>query len=319
MFSIVIPVYRNAESIPDLLLALSSLVLELAVQKKEPCEVVFIIDGSPDASEVMLKARLPEMPFASKLLVHSRNFGAFAAIRSGLEAGTGDRFAVLAADLQEPPELLASFLEILRSGAADVVVGSRNSRDDPWVSKVAATLFWGLYRRFVMRDVPPAGVDVFGCSRQVRDLLISLRESNSTLIGQLFWIGFRRTAVPYRRRKRSHGSSAWTLSRKIRYMWDSVYSFSDLPIRMLMWIGSVGVALAILFATVIAIARIGGDVEVPGYAATVITVLFFGALNMLSLGIVGTYVWRVFENTKGRPLSIVAARYDYAGLAKDRC
>jgi glycosyltransferase involved in cell wall biosynthesis len=311
MYTVVIPVYRNEESLPDLLRALSAVVRDMNNKSAEVCELVFVIDGSPDASEIILRDRLPDMPFPSKLLVHSRNFGSFAAIRSGLEAGEGDWFAAVAADLQEPPELLSAFLDVLRSGAADVVVGQRNSREDPWSSRLAARVFWGLYRWLVMPQMPSGGVDVFGCTRRVRDLLLSFKETNSALIGQLFWVGFRRHTVPYARRRRTHGRSTWSMGRKIRYMWDSVYSFSDLPIRLLMWIGAAGIVLAGLLGITVVIARISGAVPVPGYAATVITVLFFGALNTLGLGIVGTYAWRTFENTKARPLSIVAARYEF--------
>ena len=310
MYSVVIPVYRNEESLPDLLHALSAIARDVN-KTGEVCELVFVIDGSPDASELILRDRLPEMPFPSKLLVHSRNFGSFAAIRSGLAAGEGDWFATVAADLQEPPELLCDFLHALRSGAADVVVGERNSREDPWSSRVAAKAFWGLYRRWVMPQMPSGGVDVFGCTKRVRDLLLSFNETNSALVGQLFWVGFRRNTVPYVRRRRIHGRSAWSIGRKTRYMWDSVYSFSDLPIRLLMWIGATGIVLAGLLGITVVVARISGAVPVPGYAATVITVLFFGALNTLGLGIVGTYAWRTFENTKARPLSIVAARYEF--------
>lgn len=311
MYTVVIPVYRNEESLPDLLLALSAVVHNVNDNTGEVCELVFVIDGSQDASELILRDRLPDMSFPSKLLVHSRNFGSFAAIRSGLEAGEGDWFAAVAADLQEPPELLSAFLDALRSGTADIVVGERNSREDPWWSRLAARVFWRLYRWLVMPQMPSGGVDVFGCTRRVRDLLLSFKETNSALIGQLFWVGFRRHTVPYARRRRIHGRSAWTMGRKIRYMWDSIYSFSDLPIRILMWIGTSGIVLAGLLGLTVVLARISGAIPVPGYAATVITVLFFGALNTLGLGIVGTYAWRAFENTKARPLSIVAARYEF--------
>ena len=263
MYTVVIPVYRNEESLPDLLLALSAVVRDLHDKSGEVCELVFVIDGSPDASELFLRDRLPDMPCASKLLVHSRNFGSFAAIRSGLAAGEGDWFAAVAADLQEPPELLSAFLDVLRSGTADVVVGTRNSRDDPWSSRLAARVFWGLYRRWVMPQMPPGGVDVFGCTRRVRDLLLSFHETNSALIGQLFWVGFRRHTVPYARRRRTHGQSAWSIGRKIRYMWDSVYSFSDLPIRLLMWIGATGIVLAGLLGITVVVARMSGAVPVP--------------------------------------------------------
>ena len=313
MLSIVIPVYRNEESLPDLLNALSATVAEIAREHSTACEVVLVVDGSPDASEAILRSRLPEMPFRSKLLVHSRNFGSFAAIRTGLQGGTGQWFAAISADLQEPPDLLVSFLAILESGAADVVVGERRSRDDPRLARTAAWVFWHLYRRFVIHEMPPGGVDVFACTREVRDQLLSLREAHSSLVGQLFWIGFRRRAVPYSRRRRAHGKSAWTVARKVRYMLDSVYSFTDLPIRLLLWGGMAGMVLAFVLGCLVGLARVIGRIAVPGYAAIVIAVLFFGGLNALGLGVVGHYAWRTFENTKGRPGSIVSAHFEFDG------
>jgi polyisoprenyl-phosphate glycosyltransferase len=316
MLSIVIPVYRNEDSLPELLEALASLSVSVRRDLREDCEVVFVNDGSPDRSELLLRERLPVMPFPSKLVTHSRNFGSFAAIRTGLAAGRGEVLAVMSADLQEPPELLARFLETLSSGEVDVVVGQRQGgREDPWLSRVASSIFWAFYRGLVVREIPPGGVDVFGCTGRVRDLLLSLNEANSSLIGQLFWLGFRRRSVPYVRRKRRHGKSAWSVTRKLKYMADSVFSFTDLPIRILTALGLTGVGLAVTLATIVLVVRLTGNIPVPGYTATMITVLFFGALNLLGLGMIGNYAWRAFENTKSRPLSVVRSETSFAGTS----
>jgi glycosyltransferase involved in cell wall biosynthesis len=177
---------------------------------------VFVVDGSPDDSYLRLRAGLEHAPFRAQLLLLSRNFGAFSAIRAGLAAGTGDHFAVMAADLQEPPELVVEFARRLSTGRCDVVVGQRTGRADPLLSRVSSAAFWGLYRRFVQPEVPPGGVDVlFGCTRAVRDQIVRMTELNTSLVGLLFWVGFRREAVPYARRERHAGKSGWTWEKKL--------------------------------------------------------------------------------------------------------
>ena len=303
--SIVIPVYRNADSIPDLVAALSAVAKRACEELRIKVEVVFVVDGSPDDSHARLTQELPAAPFASQLLVHSRNFGSFAAIRTGLQAAGGEYYAVIAADLQEPPELALQFLDRLLTGQYDVVVGCRENRRDPIGTRLASDIFWRLYKRFIIHDIPEKGVDVFGCNRAFRDRLLTLGEANSSLVGLIFWLGFRRAEVMYERRERQHGKSAWTLKKKVNYLLDSVFSFTDLPIRLLSVFGLFGVIVSVLLGIIVLIAKFFGGIAVPGYAATLLTVVFFGALNSLGLGIIGNYAWRAFENTKGRPLAVV--------------
>jgi hypothetical protein len=168
-----------------------------------------------------------------------------------------------------------------------------------------------LYRRFVRADVPPGGVDVFACNQAFRDSLLRLNESRTTLVGQVLWLGFRRDTVAYARQERRHGRSAWTFRRKLDYLLDSVYSFSDLPIRVLTALGLLGLTASAVFAAVLLFARLTGTITVPGYAATVATILFFAGINLLGLGIIGAYVWRTYENTKGRPLAVVMEERAY--------
>jgi glycosyltransferase involved in cell wall biosynthesis len=315
MISVVIPVYRNADNIPPLLQALE----KLDTQLRGDFEAVFVCDGSPDDSYLRLATALPGMRFRSQLLCLSRNFGSFSAIRAGLQAASGDRFAVMAADLQEPPELILEFDRLLRTGTVDITVGTRTGRADPLSSRLLASLFWGVYRRYIQPEIPPGGVDIFGCQRQVRDQILGLQENNSSLVGLLFWVGYRRALVPYERRTREIGVSAWTFGKKLRYLMDSVFSFSDLPIRMLMYIGSLGLLVSLLLAGIVLFGKLTGQIPVPGYAATVLTVIFFSALNSFGLGVIGNYVWRTFENTKSRPNFIVASHTTFeAGSALSR-
>ncbi len=195
-----------------------------------------MVDGSPDRCYPLLQECLPGASFASKLLLLSRNFGSFPAIRAGLAAATGPFFAVMAADLQEPPELAETFFRTLESEQLDIIIGTRSQRADPLISRIASGLYWKLYRKFIQRDIPPGGVDVFGCNKAFRDLFLTLDESNTSLVGLLFWLGFRRKTVSYDRRAREHGKSAWTFQGKLRYLMDSVFAFSDLPIRLLVFL-----------------------------------------------------------------------------------
>jgi len=301
-YSIVIPVYRNEESIPRLLDALTGISRSL----DEQSEVVFVVDGSPDNSYALLNEAIDSLDFPAQLLAHSRNFGSYPAIRSGLQVARGQFLGVMAADLQEPPELMTAFLTALAADECDVAVGTRTGRNDPYFTQLSSGIFWRFYRRFVIRDMPTGGVDVFGCNRAFRDQLLQLEESRSSLIALIFWMGFRRKLVGYERQERQEGRSSWTLAKRIDYMMDSVFAFTDLPIRLVTRIGLIGSLGAAALGVCVAAARLAGMIEVPGYAATMLVVLFLGALNLLALGLVGTYAWRTYENTKHRPTAIIA-------------
>jgi len=302
-YSLVVPVYRNEGSIPELIAAIRRLSDALG----GALEAVLVVDGSPDRSHELLRELLPGSGLDAQLLLLSRNFGSFAAIRAGLAAAQGERFAVMAADLQEPESLVLDFFRALDTGRADVVLGVRTGRADPLVDRFASGLFWRLYRALVQRDMPPGGFDVFGCNRAFRDRLVALEEAHSSLVGQVMWLGFRREYVRYERLPRRHGRSAWSFGRKLRYLSDSLFSFSDLPIRALTWAGMFGLLLSFALGAAVLFAKLSGRIEIPGYAATVLSILFFASLNSFGLGIIGGYTWRAYANVKRRPLAIVMA------------
>lgn len=308
MLSLVVPIYRDAENVDRLLAALVDLDRRLAGD----LEVVLVADGSPDASLSLLREKLPELGLRYQLLALSRNFGSFNAIAAGMEAGRGDYFAVLAADLQEPPQLILDFHDALLRDRADIVFGYRVKRNDPWFSELSSGAFWWLYRKLVMPDIPPGGVDVFGCTRTVRDHVLRLKESETNLVMLLFWLGFRRQFIPYERLARQHGSSAWTFSAKLRYSLNSIFNFTDLPVRMLMLAGVVSFTLAMGLAGLLLAARLGSPIPLPEHALLLLAILLLGSAVLAGLGVVGHYLWLSLQNARGRPNFVVATREENA-------
>ncbi len=303
-YSIIVPVYNNEQMISALVERLNHLSREL----ESGLQVIFVVDGSPDLSYQELKTHMQHRLFAAEIIRLSRNFGSYNAIRMGLHAATGQYFAIMAADLQEPPELCIQFFEMLRSGEVDIVIGQRIGRDDPLSSRILSAFFWASYRRLVQEDMPKGGMDVFGCTMQVRDKLLQMEEANSSLVGLVVWLGFRRKDIPYVRLKRPSGNSGWGFAKKIRYMLDSIFSFTDLPITLLLIIGALGSVLSFAYGTFVLAMRLLGYVPLAGYTPIILCITFSTSLILVGLGIVGMYVWRTLENTKHRPLFVPMTR-----------
>lgn len=276
----------------------------LSVGREGCVEAVFVVDGSPDRSLDVLRTLLPLAGVHAQLLVLSRNFGAFSAIRAGLEASRGQFVAIMAADLQEPIDVVSGIFDALEAGEGDIAIGQRTGRDDPAVSAGASRAYWALYRLFVNPEIPAGGVDIFGCRREVAQQLAAFPETHTSLVGLLYWLGYRRTYVPYHRVARADGSSGWTFRKKLRYMFDSVYAFTDLPIVVLQAVGALGVIASMLIGTVVLVAWFLGLIVEPGYTPIMITILASTSALLLALGVVGTYVWRAYENSKRRPRDI---------------
>ncbi|MCO7218758.1 glycosyltransferase family 2 protein [Klenkia sp. PcliD-1-E] len=309
LHSVVVPVYGNEATIPALLDRLADLSRTLP----GGFEAVFVVDGSPDGSLLLLRRLLPEYDLRAQLVTLSRNYGSFSAIRAGLAVARGERVAVMAADLQEPVSLVVDIFAQLATGRHDVAVGVRTGRDDPALSSIASRTFWGLYRRLVQKDLPAGGVDMFGCTRQVVTELLRLDESHTSLVGLVYWLGFRRAEVPYARQEREHGSSGWSLRKKLRYMNDSIFSFTDLPITVLITAGFLGVVLSVVAGIAVFVAWATGNVEVEGYTPLMLMLFLLCSSILLALGIVGSYVWRTYENSKRRPGAVAMSHETFPG------
>lgn len=301
-YSLIIPVYKNSQNIDSLIKNLSSFFSKFSIQS----EVVFVIDGNPEKEYQLLRKVLTHVPFSSQLILHSKNFGSFAAMRTGLKHARGRYLAIMAADEQEPLSLIETFFSTLSENKYELLVGSRNKRVDPWLTTLTSGIFWKMYRRLINSEIPDGGVDVFACTSRFRDELLQMSEANSSLIGQIFWLGFDRKIIYYNRQKRKDGKSAWTFSKKFNYMVDSIFSFTDLPLKLLILIGCLGVILSVILALITLYAKSIGEISVPGYSSTFLIVTFFGSINIVCVGIVGLYIHRIYENTKHRPISIVS-------------
>jgi polyisoprenyl-phosphate glycosyltransferase len=309
VYSVVVPVYRNEPTLAAVVERLDGLAGDL----DGGLEAVFVVDGSPDASLLVLRRLLSTAhPFSSQLIALSRNFGSFSAVRAGLAAADGVYLAMMAADLQEPVSLVRDFFQGLAAGEHDIAIGVRTARDDPARDMVPARVFWWLYRHLVQPEIPPGGVDVFGCTRQVADELLRLDESHTSLVGLLYWVGFRRLEVPYERQPRPVGASGWGFRRKLRYLLDSIFSFTDLPITAIIVLGAIGVTVSTVWAAVVLGAWAAGRIKVPGYTPLMLALFFVTSTILIALGLVGSYVWRTYENSKGRP-SVVAMTHERFG------
>jgi glycosyltransferase involved in cell wall biosynthesis len=303
-YSFVIPVYKNEESLLELLSTLE----DTLAGKPFSTEIIFVIDGSPDSSAETLHSIAKSSRLNIKVVTHSRNFGSFAAIRSGLSLAEGSLVGVMSADLQEDPLVVLKLFRSLEIEEADIAFGVRMFRNDPFFSKLVSSSYWHLYRRLINRDIPKGGVDVFACRREVLTQINSMREVNTSLIGLLYWVGYRRVYVEYERNLRKHGKSSWTFKKKLKYMADSVFSFSDLPIRIVRGLGIVGFMFSIFYGTFLVIASIAGKVEVPGYAPIMLAITFGNSSILIALSILGSYLWRVYENSQGRPVAVITTQ-----------
>jgi glycosyltransferase involved in cell wall biosynthesis len=299
-YSIVIPVYNNESSILSLFDALE----KVQEQLNGDVEVIFVNDASPDSAALRILKRAQASSLEVKLVHHSRNFGSFAAIRTGFHYTAGDYIGVISADLQEPPSLLPSFFKRLEIGNFDIVFGSRTSRNDPILSRIFSSIYWFLYKRFINNEIPKNGTDVFACRKSVVNVVNQLNETSTSLIGMLFWVGFNRDFQEYERLERQFGKSSWTFRSKMKYMSNSVFAFSDLPIRIIRTLGVLGSSISMALGTFLLVVSFTGRIEVPGYVPTMLAILFGNSAVLIGLGILGSYLWRTYENSQARPYAI---------------
>jgi polyisoprenyl-phosphate glycosyltransferase len=301
LVSVVVPVYFNAETLPALLGKLRVVAAELAGLD---WEFVFVDDGSGDRSFAILRAEADADPRVRALRL-SRNFGSNAAILAGLTHARGDCCVVIAADLQDPPELIPKLVRNWRDGA-EVVLAARRGRDDPFPSRQFAALFNRLFRALVFPDFPPDGFDFLLMSGRVARLLVEMGERNSYIFGQVMWVGFERRVVYYDRAARAAGRSRWTMTRKIKYFIDAFTAFSYVPVRAASTLGIVLAVVGFLYAVFVAAMRLLGLIDEPGFAAVMVAVLILSGAQLVVTGLIGEYLWRVLEETRRRPAFIVA-------------
>jgi len=300
MVSIVVPVYYNELNLPHLFPRLFSLA---DANPQYDFEYVFVDDGSGDDSFELL-AEMAERDPRVRVVKLSRNFGASAAIMAGFHYVSGDCVAMIAADLQDPPELITTMLRRWEAGKK-VVLAAREDREDPPVDRLLSNVFYWLFRRLAIGEMPANGCDFALMDRKVADMLVQIGEKNPYLIGLVLWLGFDRDVVYYTRQKRELGKSRWTLGKRVKYFIDALVSFTYLPMRL---VSALGIALALIgfvWAVIVVLNRILFGVPVQGWASLMTVVLVVSGVQLLTLGVFGEYLWRNFEETRKRPPFVV--------------
>jgi polyisoprenyl-phosphate glycosyltransferase len=301
--SVIIPAYNEAANIPVLCERLSAVAATMPGYR---LEFLFVDDGSKDATpETVAKLHLRDSRV--KGVRFSRNFGSHAAGLAGLMEAKGDVMVILAADLQDPPELLPDMLAKIEQGF-DVVAAVRNQRDDSWLTVRLANTYHRLMRRYAIPNWPVHGADVFMFTRQVAETVIRWRQKNTSIFAQLVWVGFRQASVPYIRDRRQSGRSKWTFARKVKLLIDSFVSFSFSPLRAISYSGMVFSALGLAYAAFIVAKKLVYGVPVQGWASLMVVLLVVSGFQLLMLGVIGEYLWRVADEVRGAPSFVIHSR-----------
>jgi polyisoprenyl-phosphate glycosyltransferase len=301
ILSVVVPVYYNEQSLPYLFDKLITLEEQLKL-KEIGLELIFVDDGSKDNSVSELK-KIKGQRAATKIICLTRNFGAIHASKSGLNHVTGDCFMILAADLQDPPELILEMIDKWLSGTK-FVIGIRRDRKDPAMTKFFAACYYRMLRFFVFKDYPHKGFDLALMDKTILPYLQnSAKNINTPLFA--YWLGFKPAVIEYQRLPRLYGKSRWTFSKKVKFFLDSLLGFSFIPIRFIMVIGLAVSALSFIYGAFIFINALLGHIKVSGYAGIVVLITFLLGLIIIILGIIGEYVWRIYDESNKRPESVI--------------
>ncbi len=298
--SLVIPVYYNEDNLRPLYADLK----EKFIDKIDYAyEIVMVNDGSQDKSwEVMQELAAQNKNI--RIISLSRNFGSHAAILCGLTNCTGDCAVVKAADLQEPTELLLEMIESWKEGN-NVVLAVREGRDESKKTTLFANLYYKLVQKFALSGMPDEGFDVYLVDRKVITVLENLDEKNSALTGQILWSGFKTGKIYYHRLAREIGSSKWTFKKKVKLVMDTLFSFTSLPISIVLNVGMISIIGAVIWAIVVLISWLAGAIDVSGWTSLFIFNLFAFGVIMMTLGILGEYLWRTFDASRNRPPYII--------------
>lgn len=298
--SLVIPVYYNEDNLRPLY----DDIKEKFISKIDyDYEIVMVNDGSKDKSYEVMK-ELASLDNHIKIISLSRNFGSHSAILCGISHCTGDCAVVKAADLQEPTELILEMVESWREGN-NVVLAVREGRDESIKQTFFANFYYKLVQKTALPQMPNQGFDVYLIDRKVITVLENLDEKNSALTGQILWSGFKTSEVYYHRLAREIGESKWTLKKKVRLVMDTLFSFTALPITMVLYAGGFSMLIAIIWAIIVLFSKLVGDINVSGWTTLFIFNLFSFGVTMMTLGILGEYLWRTFDASRNRPTYII--------------
>lgn len=303
-FSIVVPVYYNELNLPYTIPRLKEL------QKLLPdfeLEFIFVDDGSKDSSlSILLEER--EKDERIKVIKLSRNFGSMSAIQAGLLQATGDCVGIIAADLQDPPELFVEMIDKWKNGKK-VVLATRSDREESLSQKTFSNSYYFLLEKLALKGYPKGGFDFVLIDKQVVQELTHIEEKNTNVMSLIYWLGHDQELIPYVRQQRKLGKSRWTMSKKIKLFVDSFVSFSYTPIRFMSIIGFVTAVLSFLYGIFVVIGTLFGFIELQGWTTIIALITFLLGIIMIMLGIIGEYMWRILDESRRRPPYIIDEIY----------
>lgn len=297
--SIVVPVYYNSDTLELLYEDMKAKILG----RLGEYEIVFVDDGSGDNSwEIMNSLR--EKDENIRCVKLSRNYGEHAALLAGLSACTGDCAVTKQADLQEDSSIILEMYESWKKGNK-VVLAIRRERKENRLKVFFANMYYALVRRMVNKNMPAGGCDCYLVDRKVIEVLERLDEKNSSLTLQVMWVGFKTDMIYFVRQEREVGKSRWTLSKKVKLVADSIFSFSYLPFRLMMGLSVIFDIAALILLISVLIEKFTVGTPIQGWASIMCILLFGFGMLMLMLGIIGEYIWRVLDAARNRPAYIV--------------
>jgi len=308
-FSIIAPIYNEIGNIPKLY----DRILDVMEQTGESWELIMIDDGSQDGSTDLIRNLHSKDP-RIRPVIFTRNFGHQIAVTAGLDYSRGEAVVIIDADLQDPPELILEMIEKWREGF-EVVYAVRSEREgETWFKEFTASLFYRLIYRITDVDIPMDTGDFRLLDRKVVDVMGHMRERHRFLRGMSVWVGFKQTGVKYRRAARFTGQTKYPFRKMLKFATDAITSFSYFPLQLSMYLGFLAASIAILAIPVVIILRASGSQAFFGQATTLISVLFLGGIQLISLGILGEYIGRIYDEAKGRPLYVVSEAPDKADV-----
>jgi len=314
--SIVVPAFNEAAGLARLHARLTALATTLKQRYGLACEVVYVDDGSTDGTLGIARG-LPPGPLDVQVVSLSRNFGKEVALAAGLDHARGEAVVPIDADLQHPPEILTQLVARWREGH-DVVIALRRDRaTESWPRRITGDLFHRLFARLSAAPAPRGAGDFRLMARPVVDALKSMPERTRYMKGMYAWVGFRTATVDYDVAERAAGESRFGLVKLWRLALDGIVSFSALPLRMSSFLGALFALVALGYGAWLVARTLVHGVDVPGYASLMVVVLFLGGVQLLSLGVIGEYLGRVYDEVKARPLYVVRARVGFPPSGAD--
>ena len=300
LLSIVVPAFNEA----PVLRAFHSRISAVLATTDMSSELIYVDDGSSDDTAAILR-ELRDDDQSIAVIELSRNFGKEVALSAGLDHASGDAVVIIDADLQDPPELIIDFLREWRNGY-DVVYGRRTDREgEPWLKVITAKWFYRVINRLSDVEIPQDSGDFRLLSRRALDALMSLRETHRYMKGLYAWIGFPQKEVPYLRQPRAAGVTKWNYWRLWNFALEGITSFSDVPLKMSTYLGVATSSLAFLYGLYFLLRTMVLGNPVPGYPSLILVVLFLGGVQLICLGIIGEYLARSYNESKGRALYFV--------------